>query len=149
MVVRKRRRKNKYRGNRVHGKGDTKHKRGKGSKGGKGRAGSHKHRFTKWYMDFGHRVKLKTKKTLNAINIADLMQLLPRFLAEKKVEKEKDAFVVDGKKIGYDKILGKGIIKEKIIVRNMKVSENTAEKILKAGGKVEEKENSEKTGEKK
>ena len=35
----------KHRGNRTHGGGNTKNRRGKGNRGGVGRAGYHKHRW--------------------------------------------------------------------------------------------------------
>ena len=63
MPERTRRKKNKLRGNRTHGKGNTKNHRGAGSKGGRGRAGSHKHKFSKYYKTFGkHGFVRKNKK---------------------------------------------------------------------------------------
>ena len=41
-------------------------------------------------------------------------------------------------KIGFDKILGKGNINEKIRVVNMKVSKKAKQKIERAGGSIEE-----------
>ena len=137
MVVRKRRKKEKLRGKRSHGKGNTKNKRGAGCRGGRGRAGSHKHKYTKYYKDFGTNKKLKIKGAVLAINLSDLSQKLPKLLENNRVEKEGDAFVIDGNKIGYGKILGRGSLKEKIVVRNMEVSKKAAEIIESAGGKVE------------
>ena len=58
MVVRKRRKVNKQLGERTHGHGDTKNWRGSGNRGGVGRAGSHKHKFSKYWMTFGIKRRL-------------------------------------------------------------------------------------------
>ncbi|MBN2066869.1 MAG: uL15 family ribosomal protein [Candidatus Diapherotrites archaeon] len=139
MVVRRRRKKNKVRGNRTHGKGDTKNRRGAGSRGGRGRAGSHKHKFTKYYGEFGtEKKKLREKTTVNAINLDQLQQQLPKMLAEKKAVKEGNSIVIDGNKIGFGKILSMGNLKEKLVARNIRASKKAMEKIEKAGGKVEQ-----------
>ncbi|MFH1240530.1 MAG: uL15 family ribosomal protein [Candidatus Diapherotrites archaeon] len=137
MVVRKRRKKNTLRGNRVHGKGDTKNKRGAGCRGGRGRAGSHKHKFTKYWKTFGKFGKLKVKKTLIGINLSDLVEKLPKLVLTKKVEQEKGAYIIDGKKLKFDKILGRGKLNEQLIVKNLEVTKKAAEIIKKAGGKIE------------
>jgi large subunit ribosomal protein L15 len=126
MVVRKRKRVNKLRGNRTHGGGDKKNRRGAGSRGGRGRAGSHKHKFSKYWMTFGMKRKLKAKKKLESVNL----QEIHKFLDEKGV--------LDGAAKGIGKILGKGELKRKIIVKNVKVSKIAAEKIEAAGGKIQE-----------
>lgn len=137
MVVRKRRKKNTLRGNRVHGKGDTKNKRGAGCRGGRGRAGSHKHKFTKYWKTFGKYGTLKVKKTLIGINISDLVDKLPKLVSANKVEKSKGAYIIDGNKLKFDKILGRGKLKEQLILKNIEVSKKAAEIIEKAGGKIE------------
>ena len=125
MVVRKRRRVNKLRGRRTHGAGDTKNRRGAGSRGGRGRAGSHKHKFSKYWMTFGMKRKLKAKRKLIAVNVQEIYKFLD------------DKDVLDGKVKGIGKILGKGELKKKITVRNVKVTGQAAEKIIAAGGKIE------------
>ena len=130
MVVRKRRRVNKLRGRRTHGAGDTKNRRGAGSRGGRGRAGSHKHKFSKYWMTFGMKRKLKAKKKMISVNVQEIYKFLD------------DKDVLDGKVKGIGKILGKGELKKKITVRNVKVTEQAAEKIRAAGGKIEGMEDS-------
>ncbi len=137
MVVRKRRKKNTLRGNRVHGKGDTKNKRGAGCRGGRGRAGSHKHKFTKYWKTFGKYGTLKVKKTLIGINISDLVEKLPKLVSAKKIEQEKGAYIIDGKKLKFDKILGRGKLTEQLIIKNLEVSQKAAEIIENAGGTIE------------
>ena len=108
MTVRRRRRVNKLRGKRFHGHGNTKNARGKGARGGMGRAGSHKHKFTSYWMTFGVKVTLKPKPKPKALNLADFVRLLPKWIAEKRAERRGGQVLVDGKKVGIGKILGRG-----------------------------------------
>lgn len=143
MVVRRSRKREKLRGQRTHGKGNTKNKRGGGSRGGRGQAGSHKHKFNQFFDFFGsERKKIKPKQETKAINLGQLVQQLPKLAGLKKVEKQGNSFVIDGQKIGFDKILSMGMVQEKLVVKNMRVSKKAREKILKAGGKIEERETS-------
>ena len=136
MTVRKRRKKNKLRGQRTHGKGDTKNKRGSGSRGGIGRAGSHKHKYSKYYMVFGtEKKKIKGKPRLLTVNLDDLARLIPSWEKENKVERKGKAIILDGKKIGIGKILGRGSIEFPVFLKNIKASAKTVEKIEKAQGK--------------
>lgn len=137
MVVRKRKKKIKLRGHRFHGKGNTKNKRGAGCKGGRGRAGSHKHKFSKYWMTFGMKRRLKAKHSMPAIKLDDLCIMMPHLIAKGKIEMRGKEFVVDGKKIRYGKILSTGNVNQKLIIRNMNVSAGAREKIEAAGGKVE------------
>jgi len=138
MVVRKRRRKFKKLGQRTRGHGDTKNMRGSGSRGGKGLAGSHKHKWSKYYKKFGTEKKqILSRKIVKAINIDQLVEMLPKLSAAGIVAKEAGMPAIDGSKIGFDKLLSRGLLSEKIIVRKMKASAKAIEKIKKAGGKFE------------
>ena len=131
MVVRKRRKKNKLRGNRTHGKGNTKNKRGKGVKGGRGRAGSKKHKRN--YYTFDEKYKLKPIKKENTITLEKINDLV-----ENKKLPEKDGFFVfDGNEQNTEKVLGRGSLIYKVLFKNVKMSERTKEKITSSGGKVE------------
>ncbi len=146
MVVRKRRRVNKLLGQRTRGNGDTKNRRGAGSRGGRGLAGSHKHKYTKYHGKFGQeKKKVLSTKIVRALNIDQLMQIMPKLLASKKVTAENGLLVVDGEKISIDKLLSNGALTEKILVRNMKASKKAIEKIEKAEGifEVSEEDNAE------
>jgi len=139
MVVRKRKKINRLLGQRTRGNGDTKNRRGAGSRGGRGLAGSHKHKWSKYYGKFGkEKRKVLEKTTVKALNIDQLLQIMPKLLESKKLVKESGNIVVDGRIAGFDKLLGSGELKEKLLVRNLMVSKKAAEKIKKAGGKVEE-----------
>ncbi len=113
------------RGKRTHGHGNTKNARGSGCTGGKGRAGSHKHKFTKYYVDFGQRISLLPKKKLKTITLEALSEII------------KDRKEINLKELGYDKILGKGNLKKPVVFTNAQATEIAKEKIEKAGGKIQ------------
>ena len=144
MVPRQRKKKNKLRGKRTHGKGDTKNKRGAGCRGGRGKAGSHKHKYSKYYDSFGKFNTLKAKRKDKALNLGELERLLPEWVEKKIVEKKEGLYFVDGLKTKTAKILSRGEIKSRIAVRNAKVSKKARAKIEKAGGRIEEKATEEK-----
>jgi len=116
------------RGSKTHGYGAKKKHRGKGSRGGKGYAGSHKHKFSyivKYEPDhFGYKGfhSLKTKDTV--INIRDL----------EKLAGGKDE--IDLTSLGFDKLLSAGEIKKPLTVAVKNCSKKAKEKIEKAGGKI-------------
>ncbi len=139
MTVRKRKRKNKLRGSRTFGTGNTKHKRGSGCKGGKGRAGSHKHKYSKYYATFGVTVRLKTKdKKGIEMNLGQIDESIEKWLSDKMIEKSADAYIIDCKKLGIRKILSRGNLAKKVILRNAQLSEKAREKILASKGTIEE-----------
>jgi large subunit ribosomal protein L15 len=143
MVVRKRRKKNSLRGKRSHGKGNTKNKRGAGCRGGRGRAGSKKHKRFSYAGEFGVKKKLKTKqiqrrqKAAKTINLDNLNLMLKKLEMENKLEKEAGYVLVDGEKMNFDKLLGRGTISFKIKVKHLGLTKKAIEKIEAAQGAVE------------
>jgi len=137
-MVRKRRKKDKQRGMRTHGKGNTKNKRGAGSRGGRGRAGSHKHKFAKYHDTFGGKKRMRPRKKPKALNLEELDSIIAKLLEKKRASKEGDSIVIDGKLAGIGKVLSRGTIKKKLVLKNIKASAKAAEKIAAAGGRVEE-----------
>ena len=145
MVVRQRKKKNRLRGHRSHGKGDTKNKRGAGCRGGRGKAGSKKHKRTKYFEVIGNKVRLKKqfvvrgKKALQALNLDDLNYLVEGLIAGQKAEKEGSLIVIDGQKHGLDKVLSRGSLAHKVLLKNVFASKKAIEKIEASGSKVEAK----------
>ena len=137
MVVRRRRKKNKLRGQRTHGGGGTKNRRGAGSRGGVGRAGSHKHKFSKYYTHFGTKRTLKAKEKPVAVNLEYIEQKLVEWVRMGKAKKDGTLVIVDGDSLGFGKVLARGAIKQKIRLVNASASKSAAEKIVAAGGQVE------------
>ena len=135
MANRKGKRNRKFNGTRNHGKGNAKNRRGKGGKGGWGRAGTHKHRFTyitvyeRHWMAHGGRYGFANHNSpfeLPVINLYEIDQLARKGEIEKK----------DGK-LTFDfegKVLGTGAITMPIVVRAVCFSEKAMEKLKAAGG---------------
>lgn len=137
MVERKRRKKNKLRGNRSHGWGNVKNRRSGGSTGGRGRAGSWKHKKL-MYRDEVKEPKLKMKKRGTAVNLSWIEEKLDNLLKQKLVTKDEDYFVIDGKALGITKVLSSGKVNHKYLVKNIKLSEKARTKITEADGEIEE-----------
>jgi len=136
MVERQRRRKNKYRGQRTMGAGNTKNRRGAGCRGGRGAAGTNKHRFHSLGIikPTLYRQKI-THKKLEAVKLGALDSMLDKLVAKGKATKEGEKYIVD-KKSGFGKVLSFGEAKHKIILR-INAAKGAIDKIIKAGGKFE------------
>ena len=135
MVNRKGKRNRKFNGTRNHGKGNAKNRRGKGGKGGWGRAGTHKHRFTyitryeRHWMAHGGRYGFANQNAgaeLPVINLYEIDQLA----RNGKIEKREGKFAFDFE----GKVLGTGAITVPIVVRALCFSEKAKEKLKACGG---------------
>ena len=124
--------KKKKRGSRTHGYGSKKKHRGKGSKGGRGYAGSKKHKIIgirKYEPEHFKKKKLKTKQEsgmrdpVKTINVKDL-------------DMDFDEEEIDLKDMGIDKLLGKGKINRAVKVKVDNYSKKAKEKVEKAGGQI-------------
>ncbi len=127
MTTRFKKKVRKWRGRTSHGWGAKKKHRGGGSQGGRGMGGGHKHKYS-WVTSkcpdyFGYKGFYSKKKKPSTINIGDI---------ERMKESE-----LDLKKLGYDKLLGKGKITRAVVVTVGTCSKQAREKIEKAGGKVQ------------
>ncbi len=137
-MVRQKKRNRKFNGSRNHGKGNTKNRRGKGGKGGWGRAGMHKHRFTymtvyeRGMMAHGGRFGFSPARLskLETVNLYEIEQLA----AAGKLQKRdgKDCFEFEGK------VLGTGSISRPVAVKAMAFSSGAERKIKAAGGSAEQ-----------
>src|SRR3989344_8588604 len=100
MTTRFKKKVRKWRGRTSHGWGAKKKHRGGGSQGGRGMGGTHKHKFswvtTKEPDYFGKTGFFSLKKKAKSINLANVAKM--------------SGDSIDLKKLGYDKLLGKGII---------------------------------------
>ncbi len=116
----------KWRGRTSHGGGHKKKRRGKGSQGGRGYGGSHKHKFS--YVTsiepdhYGYKGFYSRSEKQKTINIMDIARM--------------QGNEVDLGKMGYGKLLGKGKIDRAVTVHVASASAQAKEKIEKAGGKV-------------
>ena len=130
MVVRRSGKGVKRRGHRSY-HGSHKKWRGGGSRGGRGQAGGHKHKWS--YMvkyDRGHFGKIGFKmpqaidKDVRTINVGNLEKLL----------QGKDT--INLAQAGYDKVLGSGKIGKAVVVEARFFSKSAIKKLEDAGGKA-------------
>ncbi|MEI7961286.1 MAG: uL15 family ribosomal protein, partial [archaeon] len=135
MVERKRRKKNKLRGQRTMGAGNTKSRRGAGGRGGRGKAGTNKHRFHSMGRLKPVKYRLKAERKGEAIQLGKLNAMLDEMVKSKKATKEGDKYIV-GIPSGFEKILSQGEATHKIVLK-INASKKAIEKIVKAGGKFE------------
>ena len=142
MTINKRKKQSRMRGTHTHGGGAKKKRRGAGSRGGRGMAGTGKRGdskkpmiwHTKYFGKFGF--KKKNAANIKAINIEDLELLINQLLDKGVVEKKGDNYDVDLKKAGYDKLLGKGKVNHKLTIKARFASEIAVKKVAAAGGLV-------------
>jgi large subunit ribosomal protein L15 len=144
MTVRKVKKVNKYRAQTTHGGGSRKKRRGAGSRGGRGMAGTGKksgHKVAGMPLQLGskgffaHNVKVKS---VNLMIFTD--KKLEKFLTKEKIKKEGDYYIINLKQIGYDKLLGSGRLNKKLKITVNSITPKAEEKILAAGGEVVKKE---------
>ena len=141
MTINKRSKKSRYRGSHTHGGGHKKKRRGAGNRGGRGMAGTgakgdaKKPSIWKNVNYFGkHGFKHLNAKKYESINIGFFQENIEKFLKEELIVKEKDYYIIDAKKLGFDKILGSGKITKKFKVSADFFSKKAEEKIKAAGG---------------
>ncbi len=133
MVVRFKKKAVKMRGSKTHGYGSKKKHRGSGSHGGKGHAGSHKHKihhYIKYEPDhFGkkgfHSIAQRFGGKPSFINLSEVDALAS--------ELGKDSLDLRGK---YDRLLGRGKLTKALKIRVRYASRKAIEKVEQAGGKV-------------
>ena len=148
-MINKRKKLSRYRGSHTHGGGAKKKRRGSGHRGGVGMAGSGKradHKkpmvlklYGKHYLGkHGFKRPLNKVRYERILNIEDLDKKLNFYLQNNLAEKEKDTYIINLNKIGFDKLLGSGkpLNKYKIIG---KASKKARLKIEESAGIVEEK----------
>jgi large subunit ribosomal protein L15 len=126
-MKRKEKRSRKYLGSRTWGAGNTKNRRGKGCRGGKGMAGSFKHRYTLITAIGKEKIK-KLKKGF--VSKSKKLKFLNLFEVE-KLAKESNEISLKGYKV-----LGNGELKKPLTIYASAFSKGALEKIKKAGGKA-------------
>jgi len=132
MTERKRRKKNRVRGERTHSKGDTKNNRGAGCRGGRGRAGATKGKFASIGRLDPRKYRLKPNTHGQAITLGDFDTKLDKLVEKDKVVMEGKKYVVTSNS-GYEKILSQGETTKAIILK-INASKKAIVKIEAAGG---------------
>jgi len=141
MTTHKRKKVTKYRGHTTHGGGHRKKRRGAGSRGGRGNAGSGKragHKKAGISRKLGSRgFKSKSGPKDKALNVGYFtIENINKLVSSGKVVKEGNYYLVDIKKLGYDKLLGAGNTKLKLKVTSLVYSARAEQKIKAAGGEM-------------
>lgn len=143
MVVRRRKKSRSMRGIRTHGYGSVGQHRKSGSRGGKGAAGMHKHKwswvvkyFPGWYGKHGFTYPTKIREEYRVINVGELSELVKNLESTGTIQKEGDRYALDLSLLGYSKLLGRGEVDLKLKVTVYKATKEAVEKIRKAGGEV-------------
>jgi len=145
MVVRRRRKSKKRLGSRTYGRGCAKRGRGSGEKGGKGLSGGHKQKWSYFlkYMPeyfgkhgFVRPPEVRTK--VNAIDVGEIDERLDELIQQGIAKQEEKKFVVDVRKLGFDKVLGGGHVTHPLEITAGNFSEHAKRKLEEAGGKAVE-----------
>lgn len=142
MVVYKRKKVNRYRGHSNHGGGARKKRRGAGSRGGRGMAGTGKRAGQKkagmppMLGRHGFR-PLRSVSPDRIISVGYFTaERVGKLLAEGKAVKEGHSISLDLGKLGYTKLLGTGNTTQKLKITIASCSKGAVEKIKAAGGDV-------------
>ncbi|MEM1930791.1 MAG: uL15 family ribosomal protein [Sulfolobales archaeon] len=143
MVVRRRKKSRSMRGIRTHGYGSIGQHRKSGSRGGRGAAGMHKHKwswvikyFPNWYGKEGFTYPIKIKEKYRTINVGELSELVKYLESRGEIQREGEHYVLNLATLGYNKLLGQGEVDLKLKVVVYKATKEAIEKIRKAGGEV-------------
>ncbi|MGC8992538.1 MAG: uL15m family ribosomal protein [Thermoplasmata archaeon] len=132
----------KFRGYRRHGHG-MKGRRGHGLKGGKGLSGLGKHKWiwlNKYFREHWGRHGFTShhpKRIDKTINLEDLQYQLQRFSDIGIARNESGTWYIDLTSTGVTKLLGKGEVRHKMIIKVNKASQGAIKKLREAGGEVE------------
>lgn len=144
MVIRKKRKSRRLRGRtRTMSWGRIGQHRKSGSRGGFGAVGMHKHKWSwttkyapDWYGKHGFKPPLSIRKSVYAINLDELNELVSKLVAENKAIREGEKIVIDITKYGFNKILGRGNIEYPLKVIVKEITSRAREKIESIGGEV-------------
>jgi len=138
MARRIKSKKRKYLGNRSYGRGNTKNGRGKGTRGGVGRAGYHKHRWLKTIKEGLHKsrrhgfVNRNSESVLTTeITIAQLQRNVEAGLYKKSADGKYEVTLPV-----REKVLSQGKLTAALKISAGAFSAAAKEKITKAGGQV-------------
>ena len=143
MTVNKRSKHSRMRGSYTHGWGAKKKHRGAGHRGGRGMAGTGKRADQKkpsiWKERYFGRLGFKTKgvaKEIMPVNISYFEDNADRLLSEKAIEKKGDIYEIDTTKLGFNKVLGCGMLTKKFRITSKSFSRKSIERIKEAGGEA-------------
>ena len=131
------------RGSRTHGWGQVGQHRKSGQKGGTGKAGLHKHKWSwtiKYAPDHFGKDDMRPPKSFKPkrwINIGSLDKLYKSLASVSPLETIEGRPVLNLSSLGYEKLLGAGSVSGAYHVIVERFTKSAKEKILSAGGFIE------------
>ncbi|MCS7116472.1 MAG: uL15 family ribosomal protein [Nitrososphaerota archaeon] len=131
----------KLRGSRTCGWGQVGQHRKKGMRGGTGKAGLHKHKWSwvvKYAPDHFGKDSLKPSKDSHPkrwLNVNQLDHLYQTIYSERS-KKEGERPIIDLTELGYDKLLGGGQVKGAYVIKVRSFTEEARAKVEAAGGEI-------------
>ncbi len=138
--IKKRKKRSRLRGSKTAFWGARKNHKKSGHRGGKGMAGTGKRAGQKktWVLakqpDYLGKEGLKSKREkIKVVNVEYIQKNLNKLVKKGKAKKTGKGYEVD---LGNHKLLGKGEIKEKVIVKCKEVSKSAKQKIEKVNGEI-------------
>ncbi|QGA54531.1 50S ribosomal protein L15 [Sulfolobus sp. E5-1-F] len=138
MVVRREKKSRKMRGSRTMGWGIRGQHRDRGSQGGR-QIGMHKEKWS-WLVKYGegwygkHGFRNPTTKLISAISLRKLNELLIN--GSIKIKEADGKKIVDLNELGYNKLLGGGILSVPVTIKVGKATERAIQKVKQMGGEV-------------
>jgi large subunit ribosomal protein L15 len=143
MTLKHRKKNTRQHGKTTHGWGARKKHRGAGNRGGRGNAGSGKRADAKkpsfwgdpsYYGKSGFTSKAPPKP--KTINVGQLCSMADRLVAQGMAKRKGDVITVDLAALGFERLLGGGIVTFKLDITAGTAVPRAIEKVGKLGGKV-------------
>lgn len=127
------RKKKDFLGRRRFGRGNVKNRRGAGNRGGRGKAGKMKHKFT-WFIKYApeeiySKGFFREKRRRQVINLFEIQNMVEKG----ELKQEGGAYVLEFK----GKVLGSGTLSCPVNVRALAFTKKAEEAIRKSGGTAE------------
>jgi large subunit ribosomal protein L15 len=132
----------KFRGKRTFGGGTHKNRRGGGTRGGRGNAGTCKHHFVRslqrglTYGKHGFKRPQSIIRDKVIVNIGEIDESIDQLVNEGMAEKKGDAYHINLKNIGIEKVLGSGQVTRSLHITASEFSPSAKVKIEEAKGKA-------------
>ena len=132
----------KYRGSRTCGWGQVGQHRKHGMRGGYGMAGGHKHKWTymvKYAPDYFAKKGFLSHTgigELSVLNIGQLNEIVDELASKNTLKMEDGKLTVDLNDLGFEKLLGEGVISKPLLVKVERFSKLAEKKIKEAGGQL-------------
>jgi len=132
----------KFRGSRTCGGGTHKNRRGGGSRGGRGNAGTCKHHFVRSMqrgLSFGKQGFKRPQSVtsdLIIVNIGEIDEAIEQLVVDGFAEKKGNAYHIDLGNIGIEKVLGSGKVTKPLFITASEFSSLAKQKIEEAKGQT-------------